>query len=219
MNLDLFGDEERLSRWREELYPEAVVLRRYALEQENELLAALRAVLAVSPWRDSYTPGGLKMSVTVTGCGEYGASNKGDYGMHAIDPLTGKPWPAMPEVFRRLGVEAAAEAGFPDFEPNMVHVNRYAPGAKLGTHQDKGESDTKAPIVSVSLGLPAVFKMGGLEQFEPIKHVPLEHGDIVVWGGASRLRYHGVQPVKPGRHPLTGECRLNLTIRRVVAGR
>jgi alkylated DNA repair protein (DNA oxidative demethylase) len=211
----LFGEEERLSQWREELYPGAVVLRRYAAAQDTALLAALESVLAISPWREAFTPGGLKMSVLVAGCGEYGVANEGDYGMRPIDPVSGKPWPPMPEIFRELGVNAAAEAGFAGFEPNMVHINRYAPGTKLGMHQDRGENDTPEPIVSVSLGLPATFKMGGFLRSAKSINMSLEHGDVVVWGGPSRMRFHGVLPVKRGVHPLVGEKRLNLTIRKV----
>jgi alkylated DNA repair protein (DNA oxidative demethylase) len=215
MNLDLFGEEERLYRWREDLYQGAVVLRRYALTQENALLAAVDSVVAVSPWREALTPGGLKMSVLVTGCGAYGMANEGDYGMRSVDPLTGRRWPPMPAILRELGINAAAEAGFPEFLPNMAHINRYGPGAKLGMHQDRGENDTLDPIVSVSLGLPATFKMGGFQRSDKSVNVSLLHGDVVVWGGPSRMRFHGVLPVKPGAHPFTGEARINLTIRKM----
>jgi alkylated DNA repair protein (DNA oxidative demethylase) len=215
MNLDLFGEEDRLHQWREDLYPGAVVLRRYAMGQDSALLAAVESVAAVSPWRESFTPGGLKMSVLVTGCGEYGMANEGDYGMRAIDPVTGMAWPPMPEIFRELGVNAAAAAGFTGFLPNMVHINRYEPGAKLGMHQDRGENDTLEPIVSVSLGLPATFNMGGFQRADESVNVPLGHGDVVVWGGPSRMRFHGVLPVKHGMHPLVGTVRINLTIRNV----
>lgn len=215
MNLNLFGEEDRLVQWREDLYPGATVLRRYAVARDNVMMAAVESIVAVSPWREAFTPGRLKMSVLVTGCGEYGIANAGDYGMRTIDPVTGRAWPSMPEIFRELGIKAAAEAGFTDFLPNMVHINRYEPGAKLGMHQDRGENDTFAPIVSVSLGLPATFKMGGFERADKSVSVPLQHGDVVVWGGPSRMRFHGVLPVKPGTHPLVGDARINLTIRNV----
>jgi alkylated DNA repair protein (DNA oxidative demethylase) len=215
MNLDLFSEEDRLFQWREELYPGAVVLRRYAVAQDTALLAAVDAVVAASPWREAFTPGRLKMSVLVTGCGEYGVANEGDYGMRPIDPVTGMAWPPMPEIFRELGINAAAAAGFTGFSPNMVHINRYQPGAKLGMHQDRGENDTLEPIVSVSLGLSATFKMGGFQRADKSVNVPLAHGDVVVWGGPSRMRFHGVLPVKPSTHPLAGEQRINLTIRKV----
>lgn len=215
MNLDLFGEEDRLYQWREDLYPGAVVLRRYAVAQESALLSAVGSVVAVSPWREAFTPGRLKMSVLVTGCGEYGMTSEGEYGMRAIDPVTGMAWPPMPDIFRELGVNAAAEAGFTGFLPNMVHINRYEPGAKLGMHQDRGENDTFEPIVSVSLGLQATFKMGGFQRADKSVNVPLGHGDVVVWGGPSRMRFHGVLPVKAGIHPLVGAWRINLTIRHV----
>lgn len=215
--IDLFGDDERLRQWREELFPGAVVLRRFALAQDRALLAALDDVVAVSPFRDSFTPGGLKMSVRITGCGEYGAGGEGNnYAFRKNDPLTKKPWPPMPPVIREIGIAAANEIGFPDFQPNACHVNQYIAGAKLSMHQDRGEKDLKAPIVSISLGLPCLFKMGGFERSNKAVDVPLEHGDVVVWGGPSRMRFHGVLPVKPGFHPLTGEYRINLTIRKVA---
>lgn len=216
MNFELFSDDsERLRQWREDLYPGAVVLRRFCLANDEALLAAVLGVAAVSPFRESFTPGGAKMSVYTTGCGDYGATDDGNYRMSPVDPVTRKAWPPMPSVFYDLGVAAAKAAGFDDFEPNMTHINRYAPGAKLGMHQDRGESDTLAPIVSLSLGLPATFKLGGFDRSDPAKSIGLVHGDVVVWGGPARMRFHGVLPVKPGRHPLTGEFRYNLTIRRV----
>lgn len=217
MLIDLFGDEERLRQWREELFPGAVVLRRFARSQDRALLAALDNVVAVSPFRDSFTPGGLKMSVRITGCGEYGAGGEGDkYAFRKDDPVTKKPWPAMPAVIREIGIAAASEAGFPDFRPDACHVNQYVAGAKLGMYQDRGEEDLMAPIVSISLGLPCLFKIGGFERSTKAVDVPLEHGDVVVWGGPSRMRFHGVLPVKTGFHPLTGKYRINLTIRKVA---
>lgn len=216
MNLDLFHEEDRLLQWREEPYAGVAVLRRYAVAQDAALLAAVASVVAVSPWREAFTPGRLKMSVLVTGCGEYGMADEGDYAMRPIDPVTGMPWPPMPEIFRELGVSAAASAGFTGFSPNMVHINCYQPGAKLGMHQDRGENDTLEPIVSVSLGLPATFKMGGFLRADKSVNVPLVHGDVIVWGGPARMRFHGVLPVRPGKHPLVGEQRINLTIRKVT---
>ena len=217
MNLSLFGDDERLREWREDLFPGAVVLRRFALAKDMALLAALDDVLAVSPFRESFTPAGQKMSVRITGCGEYGAGGEADnYVFRRVDPLTKKPWPAMPPVIREIGIAAATEAGFPAFQPNACHVNQYAPGAKLGMHQDRGEEDLVSPIVSISLGLSCVFKMGGFERSGKSLIVPLAHGDVVVWGGPSRMRFHGVLPVKADFHPLTGEYRINMTIRKVA---
>lgn len=216
MNFDLFSaEEERFRQWREDLYPGAVVLRRFALRDDAALFAALDSITSISPFRESFTPGGARMSVWTSGCGDYGSSDDGNYRMSPIDPLTGGAWPPMPDIFYQLSTSAAKEAGFSDFEPNMTHINRYAPGAKLGMHQDRGESDTMAPIVSVSLGLSAVFKLGGFERSDPAKSVTLEHGDVVVWGGPARMRFHGVLPVKDSVHPLAGAFRYNLTMRRV----
>ncbi|RYF53932.1 MAG: alpha-ketoglutarate-dependent dioxygenase AlkB, partial [Comamonadaceae bacterium] len=100
------------------------------------------------------------------------------------------------------------------FVPDACLINRYAPGTRLSLHQDRDERDLQAPIVSVSLGLPATFLWGGHDRAEKAMHVPLAHGDVVVWGGADRLRLHGVAPVSQGVHPLTGPWRINLTFRK-----
>lgn len=215
MNLDLFGTEER--RWSEPLCPGAVVLRRFALREDATLLAAIDAVAAQAPFRHMITPGGFRMSVAMTNCGRLGwVSDRRGYRYATLDPDSDRPWPAMPEPLRRLGREAAASAGFPDFEPDACLINRYQPGARMSLHQDCNERDFTQPIVSISLGLPAVFLFGGPQRSDRPLRVPLEHGDVVVWGGPARLRYHGVAPLKDGLHPLTGPCRINLTLR--VAG-
>jgi len=157
------------------------------------------------------------MSVAMTNCGRLGwVSDRRGYRYATLDPDSDRPWPAMPEPLRRLGREAAASAGFPDFEPDACLINRYQPGARMSLHQDCNERDFTQPIVSISLGLPAVFLFGGPQRSDRPLRVPLEHGDVVVWGGPARLRYHGVAPLKDGLHPLTGPCRINLTLR--VAG-
>ncbi|EKY3118457.1 DNA oxidative demethylase AlkB [Cronobacter turicensis] len=210
--LDLFADAEP---WQEPLADGAVVLRRFALAPAPALMAGIEAVAARSPFRHMVTPGGYTMSVAMTNCGEVGWSTtlKG-YLYAQVDPQTGAPWPAMPDAFRALCDAAARAAGYPDFTPDACLINRYAPGAKLSLHQDKDEPDLRAPIVSVSLGLPAVFQFGGLKRNDPLKRLLLEHGDVVVWGGPSRLFYHGIQPLKPGQHPAAGEYRYNLTFRK-----
>lgn len=154
------------------------------------------------------------MSVAMTNCGHLGwTTNRQGYLYSPIDPQTNKPWPAMPHSFHDLCQRAATAAGYPDFQPDACLINRYAPGSKLSLHQDKDEPDLRAPIVSVSLGLPAIFQFGGLKRNDPLKRLLLEHGDVVVWGGESRLFYHGIQPLKAGFHPLTADCRYNLTFR------
>lgn len=209
--LDLFADE---SPWSEPLAPGAVILRRQAREQSAILLAAIEQVAAISPFRQMVTPGGYTMSVAMTNCGPYGwSTDRHGYCYAAIDPLTGKPWPAMPECFQELARTAAARAGYPTFSPDACLVNRYQPGAKLSLHQDKDEALLDAPIVSVSLGLPATFQFGGLKRTDSLQRVWLEHGDVVVWGGESRLFYHAVLPLKAGNHPQVGPWRYNLTFR------
>jgi len=209
--LDLFADEQP---WQEPLAPGAVVLRRLAVAGAATLLHDIEAVAAISPFRHMVTPGGYTMSVAMTSCGGLGwTTNDRGYLYSPVDPVTHRPWPPIPEAFHALCHEAAIAAGFPDFQPDACLINRYAPGAKLSLHQDKDEPNLRAPIVSVSLGLPAIFQFGGLQRNDPLKRLMLEHGDVVVWGGESRLFYHGIQPLKPGQHPLTGEYRYNLTFR------
>ena len=197
------------------LAPGAVVLRGFASSSEHALATALDEVLASAPFRHMITPGGFRMSVAMTNCGALGwVSDRSGYRYDAVDPCSGLPWPAMPRVFSRLATRAAAQAGFAAFEPDACLVNRYEPGARLTLHQDRNERDFAAPIVSVSLGLPAVFLFGGPERAHRALRVPLRDGDIVVWGGPSRMRYHGVAPVKPGHHERCGGYRINLTFRK-----
>ncbi|HHG8774192.1 TPA: DNA oxidative demethylase AlkB [Raoultella planticola] len=209
--LDLFADTPP---WREPLAPGATILRRFAHQRAPALLRAIDQVAARSPFRQMVTPGGYTMSVAMTNCGCLGwTTDMHGYLYAPDDPLTGQRWPAMPVIFRQLAAEAALACGYPCFTPDACLLNRYLPGAKLSLHQDKDERDLRAPIVSVSLGLPAVFQFGGLQRSDPLQRVLLEHGDVVVWGGESRLVYHGIQPLKEGDHPQTGACRYNLTFR------
>lgn len=213
---DLFGDLEQDHDWREELDPGAVVLRRFAAREAGAVLAALRQLIDRAPFRHMVTPGGFRMSVAMSNCGRYGwVADRRGYRYEPIDPESGQPWPPMPSLFGELAQSAAAAAGFAGFEPDACLINRYAPGTRLSLHQDKNERDFSAPIVSVSLGIPALFLFGGLQRSDKALRVPLEHGDVVVWGGSARLRYHGVLPLKENQHPLTGEHRINLTFRKV----
>lgn len=199
---------------REELAPGAWVLRGFALGIAERLLTEIAGIVASSPFRHLVTPGGQKMSVAMTNCGRVGwFSDRRGYRYTGIDPETGKPWPAMPVPFARLARNAAHEAGFDDYAPDVCLINRYEIGTRLTLHQDHDERDRRAPIVSVSLGLPATFLFGGLARKDPQRRVPLVHGDVVVWGGPARMRYHGVLPIKDGEHPLTGARRFNLTFR------
>jgi DNA oxidative demethylase len=172
-------------------------------------------VVEAAPLRHLVTPGGLRMSVAMTSCGALGwVSDRSGYRYDPADPDSGRAWPSMPAAMHDLAREAAAAAGFPGFEPDACLINRYEPGARLSLHQDRDEKDFGQPIVSLSLGLPAVFLFGGVKRNDGIVRVPLAHGDVVVWGGASRLRFHGVLPVKDGWHPMTGASRVNVTFRR-----
>lgn len=195
----------------------AVRLSGFAREEAPALMAALEAVAAAAPFRHLVTPGGYAMSVAMTNCGQVGwVSDRTGYRYDPIDPQTGRSWPAMPPVFGDLALRAAAAAGFADFHPDACLVNRYAPGARLSLHQDRDEAALTAPIVSVSLGLPAIFLWGGSARTDRTRRIPLVHGDVVVWGGPSRLAFHGVAPLAEGAHPLTGGYRYNLTFRRAL---
>lgn len=191
----------------------AVLLRSFC--DPGALMRGVEEVAAAAPFRHMITPGGYRMSVAMTNCGPLGwVSDKSGYRYSAIDPVSGSAWPAMPESFVELAADAAAEAGFAGFAPDACLVNRYAAGAKLSLHQDKDERDFDAPIVSVSLGLPATFLWGGARRKDPVRRMKLESGDVVVWGGPARLTYHGVSPLKDGEDAVTGKYRVNLTFRK-----
>ena len=199
----------------EAIGPGACVLRGFALGDDPLLLAALHAVLAAAPLRHMVTPGGLRMSVAMTNCGSLGwVSDRRGYRYGPLDPQTGKPWPPMPPSFARLAARAAAHAGFSGFMPDACLVNRYEAGTRLSLHQDRNERDFDAPIVSVSLGIPATFLFGGDTRAERPVRVALRHGDVVVWGGPDRLRFHGVAPLRDGWHAALGPARFNLTMRK-----
>ncbi|HEX6999326.1 MAG TPA: DNA oxidative demethylase AlkB [Gammaproteobacteria bacterium] len=203
------------ARARDALCPGAVVLRGFARGADDELEAALAEVERAAPFRHMTTPGGYRMSVAMTNCGRLGwVSDVRGYRYDPHDPEAGRPWPPLPDVFLALARAAAAAAGFDGFEPDCCLINRYEPRTRLSLHQDKDERDFAAPIVSVSLGVPAVFLWGGLKRKETPVRVALEHGDVVVWGGPARLRYHGVAPIAEGMHPFAGARRFNLTFRK-----
>ena len=193
----------------------ACVLRGFALAHGPELVRAIEHIDAVAPFRRMVTPGGYVMSVAMTNCGEVGwVTDRSGYRYQHTDPLDGRAWPAMPEVFARIATEAAADAGYADFAADACLINRYEPGARLSLHQDRNEHDMTAPIVSFSLGLPAAFLFGGLRRNDRPRRIRLEHGDVVVWGGPARLAFHGVEALEDGEHPVTGRCRINLTFRK-----
>ena len=217
MTLDLFPDEPAVEPRDEPIAPGAVLLRGFAQPSAPALLEAVTAVTSQSPFRFMSTRGGFQMSVAMTNCGAAGwITDRTGYRYDSIDPLTGRPWPAMPDVLATLAKEAAARTGFGSFAPDACLINQYEPGSRMSLHQDRNELDFTAPIVSVSLGLPAVFLFGGDRRADKPRRVALAHGDVVVWGGAARLRFHGVLALKDGEHPLTGRRRINLTFRKAL---
>jgi alkylated DNA repair protein (DNA oxidative demethylase) len=222
LTAELFTDPVEPYSAPQVMAPGAAILRGFALPVATALMQGVEAVIATAPLRHLVTPGGQTMSVAMSNCGPLGwVSDRRGYRYAAIDPLSNQPWPAMPAGFMTLAASAAAEAGFDGFTPNACLINRYQPGARMGLHQDRDEGgegggktgDFSAPIVSVSLGLPAVFLFGGLQRKDKTTRWPLLHGDVVVWGGPSRLAFHGVAPLKEGAHAVLGAQRVNLTFR------
>lgn len=198
----------------ERIAPGAVLLRSFACPMANALTQDIAQIVAAVPFRQLITPGGRTMSVGMSNCGALGwVSDRTGYRYERTDPLSGQPWPPMPDGFLALAVRAAAEAGFDGFRPDACLINRYEPGARLSLHQDRDERDLTAPIVSVSLGLPAIFLFGSLQRSDRAAHWRLVHGDVAVWGGPSRLAFHGVAPLADGDHPQLGRQRINLTFR------
>ncbi|WP_339414430.1 DNA oxidative demethylase AlkB [Pseudomonas sp. EA_35y_Pfl2_R5] len=213
MTPDLFATHG--SDQRESMAEQAVILRGFALDQADDLLRQIFALQAQAPFRHMLTPGGFRMSVALTNCGALGwTTDRRGYRYSTTDPNSGAPWPAMPECFRQLACQAADAAGFAGFEADACLLNRYQPGTRLSLHQDRNERGFDAPVVSVSLGMSATFLFGGLRRSDPVRRFLLHHGDVAVWGGQDRLRYHGVAPLKGPPHPTLGEQRLNFTFRR-----
>jgi alkylated DNA repair protein (DNA oxidative demethylase) len=215
LTADLFESVADPRPSREAMADGAVLLHGYARSVEHGLVAALNEIIAEAPFRRMFTPGGHQMSVAMTNCGNAGwVTDRSGYRYDRADPGSGKPWPPMPACFRELARQAAAAGGFDGFAPDACLVNRYEPGAKMSLHQDKDERDFGAPIVSVSLGLPAIFLFGGIKRSDKPRRFRLAHGDIVVWGGPARLFFHGVAPLADGEHALLGRQRINLTFRK-----
>jgi DNA oxidative demethylase len=209
-------DNDPLPRSREQLEEGAVLLHGFAAAEAPVLVEEVARIAQCAPFRHLVTRGGYTMSVAMTNCGRVGwVSDRTGYRYAPEDPDTGAAWPAMPDAFLDLAVRAAAEGGFDQYDPDDCLINRYVAGAKLGLHQDRDEKDAWAPIVSVSLGLPAVFLWGGKSRSDAVRRLRVENGDVVVWGGPARFVYHGVAPLKDGDHPLTGAARINLTFRKV----
>ncbi|WP_394850358.1 DNA oxidative demethylase AlkB [Pendulispora brunnea] len=217
MTIGLFDDSQDGRRPREPLAEGAVLLVRFAKSMEMELAAALDAIIGAAPFRHMMTPGGFRMSVAMTNCGQAGwVTDARGYRYDPIDPETGRPWPPLPPSFLDLAARAAKEAGYGGFVPDSCLINRYEPGSRLSLHQDRNERDFSAPIVSVSLGLPATFLFGGAQRSDRPRRIRLEHGDIAVWGGPSRLAFHGVAQLEDGHHPIFGGRRINLTFRKAL---
>jgi DNA oxidative demethylase len=212
---DLFAGSTDYSTRCERLRSGAFVLRGFAVADSTAILKELTGILAQAPLRHMTTPGGFRMSVSMCNCGTLGwVTDRSGYRYTSLDPESSRRWPAMPAVFTSLAARAAQRAGYSGFVADACLINRYEPGARLTLHQDRNERDLEQPVVSVSLGLPAVFQFGGTRRADRTIRVALEHGDVVVWGGESRLSFHGVLPLREGTHPATGGCRINLTFRR-----
>jgi alkylated DNA repair protein (DNA oxidative demethylase) len=215
LTADLFESVPDVRPAQEAMAEGAVLLRGFAIPVETDLIAALRAIIEQAPFRHMMTPGGHQMSVAMTNCGRVGwVTDRTGYRYDTNDPEAGQPWPAMPPAFRELAGRAASRAGFTGFSPDACLINRYQPGARMSLHQDKDELDLAAPIVSVSLGLPAIFLFGGLKRSDKPNRFRLQHGDIAVWGGPARLAFHGVAPLADGEQAVLGRQRINLTFRK-----
>ncbi len=213
---DLFAASEP-RREREEIAEGAWLLPGLALDVADDLLSAIERIAGAAPFRNMVTPGGFRMSVAMTNCGEAGwVTDRKGYRYQSTDPETGRAWPPIPDAFLDLARRASTAAGFEGFRPDACLVNRYEPGTRLTLHQDRNERDFEAPIVSVSLGIPATFLFGGNERHDRPKRVPLAHGDVVAWGGPARLAFHGVAELDEAAHPATGRLRYNLTLRKAL---
>lgn len=197
--------------------PDAWLLKGFANSQAEALLQLINQIEQQAAFRNQVTPGGHTMASQQTSCGSYGwITDRRGYRYSTEDPLTAQPWPNMPALFHELATQAATSVGFEHFDPQSCLINRYQTGAGMGLHQDKDEQDLTAPIVSVTLGAPITFLFGGPQRSDKPSRWLLEHGDVVVWGGISRLYFHGVAQLgKRASHSVTGAVRYNLTFRRV----
>lgn len=209
---DLFADIRPKLEW---LQDGVALLPGFA--DTASLMPLIERIVADAPFRHLTTPGGHRMSVAMTNCGDYGwCSDKNGYRYDPMDPETNKPWPKMPDAFLTLAAAAAARAGFPGGAPDACLINRYSPTATLSLHQDRDERDMRWPIVSVSLGVSATFLLGGLRRSDPTRSLTLHDGDVLVWGGPARGVFHGIRRIAAASHPLTGEYRFNITFRRAT---
>lgn len=195
---------------------ESFLFKGMLLPEEDNLLQEIKRVLKCNYWREISTPGGKPMSIKITNCGDFGwYSDKNGYRYSQLDPLTGKPWCKIPDLLKYFAQTAADMSGYSNFEPDCCLMNRYEVGSKLSLHQDIDEQDFSQPIVSFSFGLPADFIFGGLSRSDKVKKYTLENGDVFVFGGQDRLRFHGVDKLKSGNSSYkVGNIRINLTFRK-----
>ncbi len=215
---DLFNGEYVEQGAHEHYFQQVHVFRGLALSDADVLIDYLKnTVLKTSPFRYMLTPGGRKMSVSITNCGQVGwVSDVQGYRYAKYDPYSKLSWPDLPQCLINLSIKAAEMAGFNGFNPDSCIINKYAVASKMSLHQDKDEHDFQQPIVSISLGIAAVFEMGGFTRGDSTLRIPLFHGDVVVWGGEDRLRFHGVLPIKADSHPITKQTRINFTVRQAL---
>lgn len=217
MMADLFDGLAHTNPHQVRLGEGAVLLRGFVEDVADALIVALEEIIAQASLRHMVTPGGHRMSVAMTNCGQVGwVTDCSGYRYDATDPETGRAWPTLPQAFMDVAKRAAECAGFHNFLPDACLINCYVPGARLSLHQDKNERDVGAPIVSISLGLPAVFLFGGAQRSDRPRRYRLEHGDVAVWGGASRLAFHGIAALADGHHSVLGAKRFNLTFRKAL---
>lgn len=217
MTADLFDDLPDPNPQRVSLADGAMLLRGFAKEADSALIAAVHEVISQAPLRHLITPGGYRMSVSMTCCGCLGwVSDRSGYRYDPIDPASGQIWPSIPAALMEVATQAASHAGFENFAPDACLINCYEPGARLSLHQDRHERDAVAPIVSISLGLPAVFLFGGMHRSDRPQRYRLVHGDVAVWGGPARFAFHGIAPLADGHHPMLGRKRINVTFRKVL---
>ena len=214
MQTDLF-DDASLFPSQQQLAEGVCLLSGQANSMMPAIWQAVEDVLRQAPLRQMQTPGGYTMSVAMSNCGELGwISDRHGYRYSRLDPQSGQPWPAMPEILQELARIWAAEAGFDNFVSNACLINCYQAGSKMSLHLDRDERDFAHPILTLSLGLPARFMLGGLQRQDPYRKLLLQHGDVLVFGGPARLCFHGIMPLADGDHALLGKRRISLTFRR-----
>ncbi|MDR1848489.1 MAG: DNA oxidative demethylase AlkB [Zoogloeaceae bacterium] len=213
MNAELFAAQPR----KVEILAGATLFKARLKNEADEFLRTIAKIAAEAPFRHMVTPGGQKISAAMTNCGNSGwISDRKGYRYAQVAPERNQPWPLMPERFRKQAIDAAREAGFPNFSPDACLINRYAIGAKMGLHQDRDEADLTQPIVSFSFGLAAAFQLGGATRKDKTQKILLEEGDVFVWGGPARLFFHGVLPIKADAARPHTLYRFNLTFRRAA---